>query len=84
MKLPPEYPRKAAQAGQEGWVKLEFTITPSGTVKDPKVVASSPRRVFDRSALKAIRKWRFKPKMLNGKAVSRRAIQLIEFSLAKR
>ena len=39
---------------------------------------------YDRSALKAIRKWRFKPKKQNGRAVSRRATQIIEFSLSDR
>ena len=81
-KFPPEYPRKAARSGEEGWVKIEFTITSQGEVDDPKVVASKPRRIFDRAALKAIRKWRFKPKTVDGIAVPRRAVQVIEFRLA--
>lgn len=81
-KTTPEYPRKAARSGEEGWVKIEFTITAQGEVTDPKVVASKPRRIFDRAALKAIRKWRFKPRTVNGKAVPRRAVQVIEFRLA--
>ena len=32
----PMYPRDAAMKGQEGWVKVEFTITAIGTVKDPR------------------------------------------------
>jgi protein TonB len=83
-KLPPEYPRKAARAGKEGWVKLEFTITRDGNVTDAAVVDARPRRLFDRAALRAIRKWRFKPKIKSGKAVARRATQVIEFNLAKR
>lgn len=82
MKTVPEYPRKAARNGEEGWVKIEFTITAQGEVIDPKVVASQPRRIFDRAALKAIRKWRFKPKTVDGVAVPRRATQVVEFSLA--
>jgi len=81
LKSTPEYPRKAARNGKEGWVKIEFTITERGTVAQPKVVASKPRRIFDRAALKAIRKWRFMPKTVDGTPVSRRAVQVIEFKL---
>lgn len=83
-RIDPNYPRKAARAGKEGWVKIEFTITEHGTVIDPVVVEARPRRTFNRSALMAIRKWQFKPKHTNGKAVSRKASQIIEFNLANR
>ncbi len=80
----PTYPSKAMRSGKEGWVKVSFTITEQGTVKNPKVVAAKPRRIFDRSALQAIRKWRFKPKTVAGKPVRTKATQLIEFNLARR
>jgi protein TonB len=83
-RIDPDYPRKAARAGKEGWVKIEFTITEHGTVINPVVVEARPRRTFNRSALAAIRKWQFKPKHTNGKPVSRKASQVIEFSLANR
>ncbi len=79
---PPQYPPRAVRTGQEGWVRLEFTITADGRVEDPRVVDARPRRLFDRSALKAIRQWRFRPRMINGRAVAQRASQLIEFNLA--
>jgi protein TonB len=80
----PSYPRDALRNRQEGWVKLSFTVTTGGTVSNPRVVASKPRRVFDRAALQAIRKWRFKPRLVNGKAVQTTAVQVIEFNLANR
>ena len=82
-RIEPVYPRKAARAGKEGWVKVEFTVSKSGTVTEASVVESRPRRIFDRSALKAIRKWRFKPRVADGEAVSRRATQVFEFKLAE-
>ena len=54
-----------------------------GTVTDAKVVASRPRRTFDRSAVQSIRKWRFKPRVVDGRPVPRKATQVIEFKLAK-
>jgi len=82
-RIEPEYPRKAARSRIEGWVKLEFTITESGTVSDPVVVDSKPRRTFDRSAIQSIRKWRFQPKFVDGRPVQRKASQVIEFRLTR-
>ena len=77
----PMYPREAALAGQEGRVKIEFTITAIGTVKDPKVIDADPPRVFNREALRAILKWKFKPRVIDGVAVDRPATQTIDFNL---
>lgn len=82
-KMKPKYPRKAARSRIEGWVKVEFTITEKGSVTEAMVVDSRPRRTFDRSAVQSIRKWRFKPMVLDGKPVPRKASQVIEFKLAK-
>ena len=57
VRVDPEYPPRARQQGIEGWVEVEFTISPVGTVQDAVVIASKPTFVFDRAALRAIRKW---------------------------
>lgn len=77
----PMYPREAALAGIQGWVKVEFTITEVGTVKEPRVVDARPPRVFNREAIRAISKWKFKPRVVEGIAVERRATQVIDFTL---
>lgn len=77
----PMYPRDAAMKGLEGWVKIEFTITAIGTVKNPRVVDALPARVFNREAIRAILKWKFKPRVIDGVAVERTATQVIDFSL---
>ena len=68
VRIEPQYPRRAAMKGQEGWVLLEFDITEVGTVDNVKVIESEPRRVFDSSARRALLKWKYKPKMIDGKA----------------
>jgi protein TonB len=83
-RVEPAYPRKAARNGDEGWVKLEFTITEQGTVVDAVVLDARPRRTFNRSAIAAIRQWRFKPRVVGGRPVPVRATQVIEFNLAGR
>jgi protein TonB len=82
-KTRPAYPRSALQSGQEGWVKVSFTITEQGRIENPAVVSSRPRQVFDQAALEAIMQWRFRPKRVNGKPVSTTAIQEIKFTLSQ-
>jgi protein TonB len=77
----PMYPRDAAMQGLEGWVKIEFIITAIGTVKDPKVIDAKPARIFNREAIRAILKWKFKPRVVDGVAVDRPAVQTIDFNL---
>lgn len=77
----PMYPREAAMTGTEGWVKVEFTITEAGTVKDPRVIDANPPRIFNREAIRAILKWKFKPRVVEGVAVERLATQVIDFTL---
>jgi len=81
VKIAPIYPRDAALKGLEGWVKVQFIITETGTVKSPQVIAAEPRRVFNREAIRAILKWKFKPRVIDGVAVERPATQVIEFNL---
>ena len=79
--VPPLYPRRAARLQIEGFVTIEFTIAPDGSVIEPVVVESEPRNVFDRAALQAIVQWKFEPRMENGRAIESRAKQRIEFGL---
>lgn len=81
--IQPNYPRKAAIAKIEGWVEMQFTITEGGTVINPKVVDSKPVRIFDREAIRAILKYKFKPKVVDGVAQTQVATQRIDFKLAE-
>lgn len=81
MKIPPGYPPRALRSGIEGVVTVEFTIATDGSVKDPVIVDASPPKIFDRAVLKAIKKWKFNPKMEDGKPVEQRARQDVRFSL---
>ena len=69
IKVSPIYPRRALERGQEGYVRLSFTVTATGSVRDPIVVESVPPKIFDRSAIQAALKFKYKPKMVNGEPV---------------
>jgi len=68
---PPKYPMRAAQRGLEGWVEVEFTITKTGSVKDPRVVGYQPSTIFNKEALRAIQKCKYNPRIENGTPVER-------------
>jgi len=79
----PLYPPRALSRKLEGKVKVLFTISADGTVISPKVIESTPKGVFDRSALRAVRKWKFRKKLIDGQAVAWQSVQTIVFKLAK-
>ena len=81
VRIAPQYPRQALLEGIEGWVRLEFIINPDGSVAKPNVQEADPPRIFNTSALRAILRWKFKPRIVDGKAVPRRGQQVIEFKL---
>jgi len=66
VRIEPKYPIQAARDGKEGWVKLSFTINKIGGVEDVKVIEAKPKRVFDKEAKRALRKWKYKPKVVDG------------------
>jgi len=81
VRTPPQWPREALINGTSGWVRIEFTILEDGTVKDPRVLESQPPRLFDRNAVRAILRWKFKPRIVDGQPVQRQAEQTIEFKI---
>ncbi len=77
VRIEPRYPARALQREIEGWVLLEFSISSAGTVVNPFVVDSEPRRIFDRAALRAVSRWKYKPKVEDGVAVLRHGVQVV-------
>jgi len=83
LKTKPSYPPRALRSGIEGVVTVEFTIAIDGSVKDPSIIKSDPPKIFDRSVLTAIKKWKFPSETIDGKTVEKRARQDIHFKLQK-
>lgn len=82
VRVPPQYPERALQRGIEGRVLIEFTISKSGSVTDPKVIAAEPSKIFNKAALKAVRQWKYNPKIVNGTAVEQTGVRIsIPFKL---
>ncbi len=82
VKVEPVYPRRAQQRGIEGYVLLEFTVTTSGAVRDPVVVEAKPPGIFDRSAIQAALKFKYRPKVANGEPMEVSGVRnLIKFEI---
>ena len=82
VKVEPVYPRRAQQRGIEGYVLLEFVVTTSGAVRDPVVIDAKPPGVFDRAAIQAALKFKYRPKVANGEPMEVSGVRnLIRFQL---
>lgn len=75
------YPAEAARRGVEGYAVVTFTVTADGEVRDPRVIASEPPRIFDSAARDAVRRWQYQPATRDGAAVDSIAQTRIEFRL---
>lgn len=82
VRIEPKYPVQAARDGLQGWVKMRFTILEDGSVGEVTVVEAEPKRVFDREAIRALKRWKYSPKVVDGKAVQQPGIMVqLDFSL---
>lgn len=77
VRVPPQYPQRAASRGIQGWVQLEFTITETGAVEDIVVIAADPPGYFESAAERALSRWKYKPKIDNGTPVRRYDNQVV-------
>jgi protein TonB len=85
VRVNPQYPLRAAERGIEGWVQVEFTISRTGTVKNPFVISAKPQNIFNRAALRAIRKWKYNPRIEDGEPVERPGVKVrLRFALQDR
>jgi len=66
VKVAPVYPRRAASRGIEGYVLVEFTVTKTGAVINPRVVEADPPDIFNKAALRAAVKFKYKPRVVDG------------------
>ena len=69
VRVAPVYPARALSRGLEGYVDLSFTVTPAGTVENP-VVLFSTSSLFERAATRAVLKFKYKPRVVDGVPVA--------------
>ena len=65
VRVAPVYPARALSRGLEGYVDLSFTVTATGTVRDP-IIMFSTSSLFERAATRAVLKFKYKPRVVDG------------------
>lgn len=81
VQVEPRYPQKAIARKIEGYVVLRLQINEKGTVDSVEVVDANPKGVFEREAIKAAWRYRFKAKLVDGQPVPQVATLPFEFNL---
>jgi len=71
----PIYPERARELEVEGYVIVQFTVGPDGRVHDAVVAESVPNRIFNKAAISAIKKFKYKPRIHNGAPVAVRGLR---------
>ncbi len=81
VKVAPIYPSRAAQRGVQGDVVIEYTVTVTGSVRDPRVV-SSDSSLLNSAAIKSASKYKYKPRVVDGVPVEVPGVRtIIKFRL---
>jgi len=75
VKVAPIYPRRAQTRGISGYCIVEYTVTTSGAIRDPKAVDCEPAGVFEKASVKASLKFKYKPRVVDGEAIEVAGVQ---------
>jgi protein TonB len=69
-KVEPRYPMSAYRQHEQGWVEVQFTVDTSGNVTNVQAVDANPKHVFERAATDAVKRWKYRPALNDGKPFS--------------
>lgn len=75
VKVAPIYPRRAQTRGITGYCIVEYTVTTSGSIRDPQPVDCQPAGIFERASVKAALKFKYKPRVVDGEAIEVAGVQ---------
>lgn len=81
VRVAPEFPQRALATRTSGWVRIVGIVDQQGKVKSARAAGAHPRGLFEHAALGAVRKWRFKPRVIDGQLVEREFEQTINFEI---
>jgi protein TonB len=65
----PDYPEGERVAGLQATVIVRYIIGTDGWIKDLSILQHAKQKAFDEATIKALREWRFKPLILDGRAI---------------
>jgi len=75
VKVAPIYPRRAQTRGITGYCIVEYTVTKTGSIRDPQAIDCQPQGIFDRASVKAAEKFKYKPRVVDGEPIEVAGVQ---------
>lgn len=77
VRIEPDYPPNALNRGVEGHVILRFSVNGAGAVIEDsiEIVEAEPSSIFNAAARRAVRKWKYAPRIVDGKPVPQHGIR---------
>ena len=76
VKVAPIYPQRALSRGIEGYCVVQYTVTRNGTIRHPVVIEDQcTSSLFHKAALDAARKFKYKPRVIDGEAIEVPGVQ---------
>ncbi len=73
VRIEPQYPMRAAERGVEGSCTVTFDVTPDGVTTNISIL-SCDSSLFQRDSIRAVERWRYQPKIVDGVAVRRTGV----------
>ncbi|MEA3370174.1 MAG: TonB family protein [Campylobacterota bacterium] len=84
VQIKPVYPSRARRMGVEGYVKARLNVDEAGLVTSVEIVDAKPKGTFNKAAMRALKKWKFRPKTVDGRAVKQTGVITLKFNLGNR
>ncbi|MEQ9463741.1 MAG: energy transducer TonB [Haliea sp.] len=75
VKVAPVYPRRAQTRGISGYCIVEYTVTRTGSIRDPRAVDCQPSGVFESASIKAAEKFKYRPRVVDGEPIEVAGVQ---------
>ncbi len=79
----PVYPRRALSRGIEGFVDVQYFVSPVGFTESASIIRSEPEGYFEKSAMQAVERWKFQPKENTNVEAYGPIVERIRFTIAK-
>jgi protein TonB len=80
-KVTPQYPEDALQNRIQGVVVVSAVIGKDGEIREVALVSGHP--MLAPAALKAVKKWKYRPYLLNGQPMEVETLVVVNFSLTR-
>lgn len=75
VKVAPVYPRRAQTRGISGYCIVEYTVTRTGSIRDPRAVDCQPSGVFESASVAAAEKFKYRPRIVDGEPIEVAGVQ---------